>query len=206
MTLAFGDPRLPARFWSKVQPYPTSGCWVWTAARKGLGYGCFGFEGRNWTTHRLMHSIATGEQPAVVMHRCDNPPCVNPDHLISGTHAANMADMMAKGRNAYGEGCGRTTIPDRVALEIIWLKNTNRSEREIAAQYGTSQGHVGELWRGKNRRDLHALPGVAAKIAEPIRRKRPTRCKRNHEFTEANTRTRPNGTRNCRTCAKGTHG
>jgi hypothetical protein len=94
---ARGDRR---RFWKKVRI--GSGCWEWKAARKGRepSYGCFWWRGK----HRFAHRIAlemTLRRPlaGVVLHRCDNPICVRPSHLLEGTLSANAIDMTMKGRN-----------------------------------------------------------------------------------------------------------
>jgi len=89
------------RFLSKVSLQITSGCWVWTGFRNAQGYGHFALDGykvgrahrASWVLHR--GSIPTG---LCVLHRCDNPSCVNPDHLFLGTDADNAHDRDAKGR------------------------------------------------------------------------------------------------------------
>ena len=103
--------RLTDRFWSKVD---TSGeCWTWTADLDDHGYGRLGIgRKRIEPAHRVAWTLANGPIPEGlrVLHHCDNPPCVRPDHLFLGTQADNMADMMAKGRarNAYRD---RTHCP-----------------------------------------------------------------------------------------------
>lgn len=92
-------PELLAKY--KVTP---SGCWEWTASRNLQGYGVIGLfvGGRpiGIPAPRLQWMHAHGQIPdgLVVMHTCDNPPCVNPDHLALGTQASNLTDMRAKGR------------------------------------------------------------------------------------------------------------
>lgn len=86
------------------------GCWEWTGPKDKDGYGTIALvtEGmrRTYRTHRVAYQIWRGPVPdqAVVMHACDNPRCINPDHLRVGTHADNMADKMSRGRhrNQYG--------------------------------------------------------------------------------------------------------
>jgi hypothetical protein len=96
-----------ARFWSRVD---TSGeCWVWTGPKNPLGYGVAGHKkvpGRDRLTHRFAWQMTNGPIPPglYVLHHCDNPPCVNPDHLWLGTIADNNRDRNIKGRDARGEG------------------------------------------------------------------------------------------------------
>jgi hypothetical protein len=77
------------------------GCWEWTGARNWKGYGVLRVDERNQLAHRIAYQLAYGETPfdLYVLHHCDNPGCVRPDHLFLGTLADNNADMRAKGRN-----------------------------------------------------------------------------------------------------------
>lgn len=89
-----------ARFLSKVDKSSSGGCWVWIGALDGSGYGTFYFQGRKvrasrWAYERWIGPL--GDQWA--LHHCDNPPCVNPEHLFIGDHTANMLDASAKGRH-----------------------------------------------------------------------------------------------------------
>jgi hypothetical protein len=88
------------RFWKYVNK--TDGCWLWTGAIGGSGYGLLGVENRNVPAHRLSWQIHNGPIPdgLLVCHTCDNPPCVNPAHLWLGTNLDNARDKMAKGRHA----------------------------------------------------------------------------------------------------------
>lgn len=92
---------LAERFWGKVKK--GEGCWEWQGSINTTGYGqiYLGAGRRRSVTHRVSYELAKGPIPdgLVVMHSCDNPRCVNPDHLSVGTHADNAADRDAKGRN-----------------------------------------------------------------------------------------------------------
>ena len=87
------------RFWSKVEK--SEGCWTWTASRDPIGYGTFGFDGKVRKAHRVAYVLAFGEIPEGhhILHSCDNPPCVNPAHLRSGTRKDNMQDALKRGRH-----------------------------------------------------------------------------------------------------------
>jgi hypothetical protein len=92
------------RFFEKVeQPANGSACWVWTAARCSSGYGNFHFGGRVVQAHRVALALFRGVDAGgqCVCHRCDNPRCVNPDHLFVGTHQDNADDKMRKGRHTW---------------------------------------------------------------------------------------------------------
>jgi hypothetical protein len=84
------------RFWKQVEKTPT--CWIWTGNRHAYGYGRFG-KGRR-LTHRVSWELANGPIPdgLQVLHKCDNPPCVRPDHLFLGKNLENNWDSINKGR------------------------------------------------------------------------------------------------------------
>lgn len=94
------------RFWSRVDT--SSDCWLWTGSTFKNGYGKFrtpsvsGVRGRNVSAHRYSAMLHFGmfDQRLQVLHRCDNPGCVRPDHLFLGDRSLNMQDMAAKGRAA----------------------------------------------------------------------------------------------------------
>ncbi len=99
-------------FWNKVNKVP-SGCWEW-AGGKNNGYGVLCVSGKTIKAHRYAWILTNGEIPkgegyhgTCVLHKCDNPSCINPDHLFLGSNADNVRDRVAKNRsNALkGEQC-----------------------------------------------------------------------------------------------------
>jgi len=100
-------PDLDPRKLSGFEPCPTTGCHLWTGAQNVFGYGIvYDRNRRNIGTHRAAWFFAHGPIPGglYVLHRCDNPFCINPAHLFLGTHADNHRDMWRKGR-------GKTPAP-----------------------------------------------------------------------------------------------
>ncbi len=107
-------PRGP-RFWAKVNkngPVPShmphlGACWTWTGIKNSKGYGLFFLGHSHYTAaHRMSWELIRGGKPDhLVCHRCDNPSCVRPSHLFSGTYRDNYNDMVAKGRRRVrGQG------------------------------------------------------------------------------------------------------
>lgn len=107
-----------ARFWARVDQ--SGDCWVWTGEKNRFGYGRFDFWHDGGRSRLLAHRLVlllTGRALAdgdVVMHACDNPPCVNPAHLSIGTQADNLHDALSKGRmDLSGLEIGRMAHADR---------------------------------------------------------------------------------------------
>ena len=86
------------RFWDKVDIGSREECWPWRAYGH-KGYGRYKDNNKNIRAHRYSFFLYNGFYPPVVRHTCDNPPCVNPGHLLDGTPALNTQDMMARGRH-----------------------------------------------------------------------------------------------------------
>ena len=86
------------RFWNKVDK--SGDCWLWTGAKTGRGYGHILINGNSISAHRYSWEIHYGKIPEnmCILHRCDNPICIKPEHLFLGTQTDNIADMDRKGR------------------------------------------------------------------------------------------------------------
>jgi hypothetical protein len=128
-----------------------TGCLEWTGPTIGWGYGSLKLRGKNYTTHRAAWLAYRGPIPAGawVLHRCDNPPCINPEHLFLGDAKANTADMHAKGR--YGRP--RTVGEDQWNHKLTWAQVREIRQRyadgerqtDLAEAYGVNQGGISSV-------------------------------------------------------------
>jgi hypothetical protein len=151
-----------ARFDAATVAMP-NGCIEFSGYRLPTGHGRFGAQGRVWQAHRIAYRRAFGEfDPELhICHRCDNPPCVNPAHLFTGTNADNMADCKSKGRQSQGEQlrivrlrqdqCNRKLTPEIVAAirsEYV-ARDPQRGMKALARRFGTSRQNVRLVLRGE---------------------------------------------------------
>jgi hypothetical protein len=137
------------RFDAKVMRDPNSGCWLWTGSSNKKGYGKYNPGGGPVLAHRFsfkLHNRALSDSDCV-LHRCDTPACVNPDHLFLGSRADNAADMVRKGRQprVRGEACGMAALNEAQARAI---KADPRIHRLIAADYGIRKHTVSRIKSG----------------------------------------------------------
>lgn len=174
----YRNKQIEARFWKRIDfdgPTPKhrpelGPCWLWTGG-KVYEYGATSYQGRSIRAHRLAFRLATKTDPGdkCVLHHCDNPPCVRPDHLWIGTQADNHNDMKAKGRNrrgnehwtrinpekirrgdksyqrqhpewlARGERHGNSVLTEAVVQEMRHLRRNGTSYGRIARQFKVSK-------------------------------------------------------------------
>lgn len=165
---------------------PETGCWEFQGTRNFLGYGYKRVAGRMMRAHRVVYDALVGfSAPHMfALHSCDNPPCINPEHLREGTSADNVHDMVSKGRHGNGHEnlthCvnGHEYTPENTG----WYQGcrycrTCKRERQRASREGKSGTH--------NRDKTH--------------------CKRGHPLSGENLYITPStGERNCRTCKAAT--
>lgn len=121
-------------FWTHVDQ--TGDCWLWTGLRTELGYGRLTINWRGMKAHRRAWELTYGPIPdgLDVCHRCDNPPCVRPEHLFLGTHPDNMADMARKGR----AGSAKRPHPVGTASHLARLTDGDVIAIRAARRHGTS--------------------------------------------------------------------
>jgi len=152
----YGNPK--ERFWSHVD---TSGgqdsCWAWLQSVDRNGYGYTWWDGQTLRGHRVAWLLTFGDIPigACVLHKCDNPSCCNPMHLWIGTRGDNVADKVAKRRQATGislnhpsrkgEMHPRTKLSERDVLEIRNLAGTGVPIAELANRKGLTYGNVYQI-------------------------------------------------------------
>jgi len=146
------------RFWSKVDKTP-SGCWVWLSTKNAQGYGRFSiqvgpYKQRWYSAHRLVWEWKHGSEPELcVLHRCDNPSCVNPAHLFLGTHKDNAADRDAKRRRRAPKGTlngmARLTEADARAIRRTYVPGRTDCVA-LAKTYGVTPEHLKRIARGES--------------------------------------------------------
>lgn len=141
-----------ARFWSKVRVSTKKPCWLWTGGTSGAEkYGVF----HGQRAHRVSYTLFNGPIPdgAVIRHTCDNPRCVNPHHLLTGTQADNIRDAVLRKRIRYGGGSGRAKLSDADVVAIR-LNPDRRLNVEMARHYGVSQAVISSVKAKKTWRHL----------------------------------------------------
>lgn len=145
-------------FWSRVNVGPVSDCWTWRESlNRDDGYGTLQAPsgGAKLLAHRVAYALHTRSniEGDHILHRCDNPPCCNPYHLVAGDHASNMLDMSVKGRAAgwpprKGESHPRAKLTQAQVDEIRVLLAQGVRNTEIAKLFGVAQNNISRIKTG----------------------------------------------------------
>lgn len=148
-----GDNSIPLeiRFWEKVRK--TVNCWIWTGSKNNKGYGRINIDRVVKLAHRVSFEMEYGkvDKKIMILHRCDNPACVNPQHLFTGTQKDNMRDMSKKKRGCNGENAPWA----KLTWELVNLTRTIYgtgliSQRDLAKRIGVSQTVVHSIIHNKS--------------------------------------------------------
>lgn len=137
------------RFFRKCPQAPWGDeCVEWTGSKNSDGYGVFSFAGRSRIASRVSFELHHGEIPDghVIRHKCDNPPCVNPNHLETGTDAENSKDSVDRLRHAYGERQGSSKLTAAQVKEIRRIGKA-MTLKQMAAIYGVHFSTIGKIRR-----------------------------------------------------------
>lgn len=139
------------RFCSKLSIDEIAQCWIWQGSKNGNGYGAFWLGRQNKPAHRISLQIFTGiklHYYDTVMHKCDNPMCVNPSHLQIGNQKDNMHDMIAKNRKVVGEACNFSKINEETVRTIrAEYKTGTIKQNRLAEKYNLSQTNISDIIR-----------------------------------------------------------
>jgi len=130
------------------------GCWNWNSARPDGRANVFFFGGKYVSAYRASYRIFVGDIPdgMQVLHKCDNPLCVNPEHLFIGNQADNMADMRKKGRRASfaGSAHGMAKLDESLARQIISEYVPRKvTLKQLATKFGVSVATIHRVVLGK---------------------------------------------------------
>lgn len=143
------------RFWSRVNTNGPNGCWEWAAYKNKKGYGKMSIFNTWIFAHRLSLYLNGIEIPdgKICCHRCDNPSCVNPEHLFLGTNEKNIEDAYKKGRLGSTRKFFPILTPDHVS-DIVSLLERGEKIRVIAARFGVKYHTIYDISIGKTWKTL----------------------------------------------------
>lgn len=169
---------LIARFWGFVNKSDGDGCWLWTGSMT-RGYGQFSLPRLNSGgaskvyAHRYSWALTNGNIPdnLSVLHRCDTPACVRPDHLFLGTQGENLMDAERKGRLVRGQALIK--VSDAGLADIKANYHPRHNGKQLAEKYGISLVHLCRLVNGTGRvtypKRLQTTFEVVPRVNLPVR-------------------------------------
>lgn len=143
------DELFPTKFWALVAiTADITRCWLWQHTTTTAGYGQVNVDGERVYAHRLAWQLANGRPPHAdleVLHSCDNPPCVNPNHLREGTHKDNIQDAMIRNRMQVGALRYNTKLNDELVKQIRQELASGRSGQWVSTTYGLAPMTVSKI-------------------------------------------------------------
>ncbi len=156
---------IPEDVWKKIKKGNNSDCWEWTGVTSHNGYGEFCMDYEHYPAHRVVYwlthpgsiSLRNGNvdtDSLLVLHKCDNPPCCNPNHLFLGKPNDNLMDMMAKGRrhNFDGEKGQNSKLSNEDAKRIREATLFGARQKDLAQAYGVSASSIHYIVKGRTYR------------------------------------------------------
>ena len=145
------DKPVKERLLEKCTKMP-SGCWEWQAERKKdrFAYGMFWLNNKRVRAHRVSYEVHKGPIPEgiSVLHKCDNPPCINPDHLFLGTNGENCQDAGNKNRFPLNDKHHNTKLSIK---EVEEIRSNSFTQKVLSDRYGVTQGTISRVRSGKRR-------------------------------------------------------
>lgn len=165
MTIMATENEYKERFWTKVDKensnsfYNGTRCWEWTEGLVRGKYGHYRYNGRKIYAHRYSYFLSFGkfDETLNVLHHCDNPKCVNPNHLFLGTQLENIQDMFRKGRGVIpvGEDNGNSILTEKNVIKIYKLWDSGKyMQTEIANIIGVNPRTINYVVNGKSWKHL----------------------------------------------------
>lgn len=138
------------RFWTYVDAAAADECWLWNGHRNKNGYGTLRSKTTTLAVHRVSYEMHKGKIPEglVIRHMCNNPPCVNPNHLLVGTNLDNVMDKVRAGRTPVNESHGNCKYSNEVVAQI---RAATGRRKDIAKAFGVSESQVGNIRSGAQR-------------------------------------------------------
>lgn len=145
-------PKDVARFYKYVPDASEHSCWEWQSTISHRGYGKFWLNGRTDLAHRASYKMHRGPIASglMVRHVCDNPPCVNPNHLILGSALDNARDAIERDRYRRGSSAGRAKLTEQQVVDIRAARALGETQVALAEAFGVSRSAIQFALSGRN--------------------------------------------------------